>query len=72
MEGFDILYLMKTPFFMGKAALVPAEAQQCDVNEEDEVNMTEKNLLLLRALTIMNDIEGLKSFLQGIMAGNTP
>lgn len=34
--------------------------------------MTEKNLLLLRALTVMNDIEGLKGFLQGIMGGDTP
>ena len=72
MEGFDILYLMKTPFFMGKTSRVPLEAQQCDVSEEDQVNMTEKNLLLLRALTVLNDIEGLKNFLQGIMAGETP
>lgn len=72
MEGFDILYLMKTPFFMGNAHLVTAEAQQCDVNEDDQANMTEKNLILLRALTALNDIEGLKNFLSGIMNGETP
>ncbi len=72
MEGFDILYLMKTPFFMGNTHLVSTESQQCDVNEEDQANMTEKNLILLRALTVLNDIEGLKNFLQGIMAGETP
>jgi len=43
-EGFDILYMMKTPFFMGNAAAVPTEAAQCDINEEDQANMTEKNL----------------------------
>ena len=32
---FDILYLMKTPFFMGDVAKVPIEAMQCDINEED-------------------------------------
>jgi hypothetical protein len=72
MEGFDILYLMKTPFFMGNTAVVPAEANQCDVNEEDQVNMTEKNLLLLRALTVLNDIEALKALVQSLMQGETP
>lgn len=68
MEGFDILYLMKTPFFMGNTSLVPTEANQCDVNEEDNVNLTEKNLLLLRALTVLNDIEGLKALLQSLIS----
>ena len=72
MEGFDILYLMKTPFFMGNTSVVPTEANQCDVNEEDNTNMTEKNLLLLRALTVMNDIEGLKTLLQGLMSTEGP
>ena len=72
MEGFDILYLMKTPFFMGNARAAIAEGPQCDVNEEDQANMTEKNLIMLRALTALNDIEGLKTFLQGIMAGEGP
>ena len=40
MEDFDILYLMKTPFFMGDINKVPAEAAQCDINEEDQANMT--------------------------------
>ena len=72
MEGFDILYLMKTPFFMGKTELVAQEANQCDVNEEDQENMTAKNLLLLRAFAVLNDIEGLKGLLQGLMAGEGP
>ena len=63
MEGFDILYMMKTPFFMGNTSGVATEASQCDVNEEDQPNLTEKNLLLLRAFTVLNDIEGLKAML---------
>ena len=72
MEGFDILYLMKTPFFMGKTDQVAQEASQCDVNEEDQENMTSKNLLLLRAFTVLNDIEGLKGLLSGLMASEGP
>ena len=72
MDDFDILYLMKTPFFMGDTAKVPIEAQQCDINEEDQANMTAKNLLLIRALTAMNDMESLKTLVQGLMAGETP
>ena len=61
MEDFDILYLMKTPFFMGDTAKVPAEASQCDINQDDQANMTQKNLLLVRALTAMNDMNTLKT-----------
>ena len=57
MEDFDILYLIKTPFYMGDNAKVPIEARQCEVNEEDQVNTTNKNLILVRALTAMNDME---------------
>ena len=60
MEDFDILYLIKTPFYMGDNAKVPTEAQQCEVNEEDQLNTTNKNLILVRALTAMNDMEKLK------------
>ena len=34
--------------------------------------MTEKNLLLLRALTVLNDVEGLKALLQGLMSNESP
>ena len=34
--------------------------------------MTEKNLLLLRALTVLNDVEGLKALLQGLMGNEGP
>ena len=34
--------------------------------------MTEKNLLLLRALTVLNDIEGLKALIQNLMSTEGP
>ena len=34
--------------------------------------MTEKNLLLIRALTVLNDIEGLKALIQNLMQNETP
>ena len=69
---FDVLQIMKTPFFMGDTAKVPIEAHQCDINEEDQANLTQKNLLLIRALTAMNEVDSLKTLIQGLMAGETP
>ena len=57
---------------MGDTAKVPIEAQQCEVSEEDQVNTTNKNLILVRALTAMNDMEQLKNLVQGLMQGNNP
>ena len=34
--------------------------------------MTNKNLLIVRALTAMNEFDKLKSFMQGLIAGDTP
>jgi hypothetical protein len=45
MDDFDILYMMKTPLFMGKAAEVIQEAGQVEVHAEDTANMLQKNLL---------------------------
>lgn len=69
MEDFDILYLMKTPFFMGKNDEVVDEARSVDINEDDSNNLTLKNLILVRALTAKNDFESLKGFMQGLLAG---
>jgi len=72
MDDFDILYMMKTPLYMGSLSKVAEEAQSCDVNEDDQANLTSKNLLVVRALTAMNDFDQLKSFMQGLVAGETP
>jgi len=39
MDEFDILYMMKTPLFMGRAQDVMAEAGQVEIHEEDTANM---------------------------------
>ena len=69
-EDFDILYMMKTPFFMGNTRQVPIEASQCDISKEDDANLTKKNLLLLRALTVFHDIEGLKNLVKSMQEGD--
>jgi hypothetical protein len=43
-----------------------------DINEEDQANLTNKNLLVVRALTAMNDFDKLKAFMKSIIDGDTP
>lgn len=35
MEDFDLLYMMKTPFYMGNYGKVQEEASQIEINSED-------------------------------------
>ena len=72
MDEFDILYMMKTPLYMGDMQKVVAEAQGIEINEEDQANMTLKNLLVVRALTAMCEFDKLKLFMKSIMDGDTP
>ena len=65
-EDFDILYPMKTPFFMGDSKEVLVNAAQCDISPEDEDNMTKKNLLLVRALAQSHDMNGLAQMFEGL------
>jgi hypothetical protein len=55
MEDFDILYMMKTPFFMGSFSQTISEADQIEVNAEDQRQLSLKNLLIVRALTARGD-----------------
>ena len=55
MEDFDLLYMMKTPFYMGNYAKVQDEASQVEINPDDQRALAMKNLLLVRALTAKND-----------------
>ena len=71
MEEFDILYMMKTPFYMGNTKQVPVEADQIDISEEDDSNMTKKNLLLVRALTVFHDLEGLRDLVTKLKEGSS-
>jgi hypothetical protein len=38
MEDFDLMYMLKTPLFMGSASKVLEEAGQVEVNQDDHVN----------------------------------
>lgn len=55
MEDFDILYMMKTPFFMGQFDKTISEASQIEINEEDQRQLSLKNLLIVRAFTVRGD-----------------
>jgi hypothetical protein len=71
MEDFDLMYMMKTPFFMGNLEQAVDEAPNCEVSEDDQASMTLKNLLLVRALSAQGKIDQLKSMIQGLMQGDS-
>jgi hypothetical protein len=64
MEDFDLMYMLKTPLFMGTPEKVVQEADSVELNADDQVNHTLKNLLIVRALTVDNKFESLKAMLQ--------
>jgi hypothetical protein len=72
MDEFDILYMMKTPLFVGSMQKVVDESQSLEVNEDDQGNMTLKNLLVIRALTAMCEFDKLKLFMKSLIDGDTP
>jgi hypothetical protein len=52
-EDFDILYMVKTPFFLGNSSKAREEcAQQSgEIQHDDTKNILMKNLLTVRILT---------------------
>jgi len=52
-EDFDILYMVKTPFFLGNLdkALEECQQQAAEIQPDDLKNTMMKNLLLIRILT---------------------
>jgi hypothetical protein len=64
MEDFDLMYMLKTPLFMGTPEKVVQEADSVELNSDDQVNHTLKNLLIVRALTVDNKFDALKQMLQ--------
>ena len=72
MEDFDLMYMLKTPLFMGQANKVLNESAQVELNQDDHVSLTLKNLLIVRALTVEENFEQLKSFLQSLMTEGNP
>ena len=69
MDDFDILYMIKTPLFMGKAGSVMQEANQVEIHSEDAANQLQKNLLMIRAMTAAVDFNALKAFMQQLASG---
>lgn len=55
MEDFDLLYMMKTPFYMGNFERAIQEGDSIEINHEDQRNQTQKNLLIVRSLTCRSD-----------------
>ena len=72
MEDFDLMYMLKTPLFMGAPDKVLSEADSVELNTDDQVNTTLKNFLIVRALTLEGNFDALKSMLQSLMAQDTP
>ncbi len=68
MEDFDLLYMLKTPFFLGSFDKIQNEASLIEINEDDQRNMALKNLMVVRALTSRGDFTELKGFMQGLFS----
>jgi hypothetical protein len=64
---FDILYMMKTPLFLGNPGQVAQEALQVEIHSEDLENNNQKQLLLLRAMCAGCDVNGLKEQMKNMM-----
>ena len=62
-QDFDLMYMLKTPLFMGTPVKVLEEAQSVSLDDDDQVNQTLKNLLVVRALTLENNFDQLKQLL---------
>ncbi len=66
-EDFDILYMMKSPFYLGDFEKAISEANQLEINADDSKNQNLKNLFVVRALTAKSDMQGLKSFITALL-----
>jgi len=67
MEDFDVVYMMKTPFYLGDYEKAIQEAGQLEISPDDSVNQNIKDLFVVRALTAKSDLHGLKSFMEGLL-----
>jgi hypothetical protein len=61
-DDFDILYMVKTPFYLGnmQKALEECEQQAAEIQPDDHKNIQAKNLLLVRILTQQSDFPKMK------------
>ena len=54
-DDFDILYMVKTPFFLGNTEKAESECESSEIQSDDHKNVIAKNLLLIRILTAQNN-----------------
>ena len=64
MEDFDLLYLLKTPFYLGDFDKALSEANSVEISPDDQRNQMLKNLFTVRILTARSDFGALKTFMQ--------
>jgi flagellar assembly factor FliW len=67
MEDFDLLYMLKTPFYLGDYDKALQEADQVEINAEDHRNQNIKNLYIVRSLTAKGDFPNLKTFMTALL-----
>lgn len=67
MEDFDLMYMLKTPLFMGTPEKVVTEADTVELNADDVASQTLKNLLVARALTLQGNFDQLKAMFQALL-----
>ena len=66
MEDFDLLYLLKTPFYLGNASKAMKEAEELDIDESDTKNDELKQFFLVRILADLGDLPKLKALMTKI------
>lgn len=71
MEDFDLLYLLKTPFFLGNSHKAMEEANELEIDESDVKNNELKNFYLIRILADLGDLPRLKAHMSTIFESHS-
>ena len=69
-DDFDILYMVKTPFYLGNMtkALEECQQQSAEIQGDDHKNIQQKNLLMVRILTQQANFAKMKEHMHGMMS----
>ena len=67
---FDLLYSVKTPFYLGDQAKARSEAAAVDIDDEDQKSRRMLNFYLLRILTEQMDLQELKGKIESLVGEN--
>ena len=63
MEDFDLLYLLKTPFYLGNPTKAMNEATELEIDESDTKNDELKSFFMIRILAELGDMPRLKALM---------